>query len=91
MLIEGASGAVGSAVAAFALDAGATVIGTAREANHSYLTDLGIEATTYGPRLSGRIPALAPTGVDAAVHAAPSDSLPDLLDICPELCCEPYG
>lgn len=81
LLIEGASGAVGSAVAAFALDAGATVIGTAREANHGYLKDLGIIATTYGPGLGERVLALAPTGVDAAVHAAPSDSLPDLLDI----------
>jgi len=81
LLVEGASGAVGSAVAAFALAAGARVIGTARPANHAHLADLGATATTYGPGLGERVAALAPAGVDAAVHAAPSASLPDLLEI----------
>ena len=81
LLIEGASGAVGSAAVAFALDAGARVIGTARPANHQYLTDLGVMATTYGPGLAERVAALVPDGVDAALHAAPSASLPDLVDI----------
>ena len=81
LLVEGASGAVGSAVATFARNAGATVIGTGRPSNHNYLTGLGIRATTYGPGLAERVAALAPAGVDAAVHAAPSPSLPDLLDI----------
>lgn len=81
LLIEGASGAVGSAVAAFALAAGATVIGTARQVNHAHLTDLGVQATTYGPGLGERVAALAPAGIDVAVHAAPSASLPDLVDI----------
>ena len=81
LLVEGASGAVGSAVAAFALAAGARVIGTARQANHDHLTERGVEATTYGDGLAERVAALAPAGVDAAVHAAPSASLPDLLDI----------
>lgn len=80
-LIEGASGAVGSAAAAFALAAGATVIGTGRESNHLYLESLGILPTTYGPGLAERVAILAPGGVDAALHAAPSDSLPDLLSI----------
>ncbi|WP_055549109.1 alcohol dehydrogenase catalytic domain-containing protein [Streptomyces sp. NBRC 110028] len=81
LLVEGASGAVGGAVAAFALAAGATVIGTARQANHAHLADLGVRATTYGPGLGERVAALAPAGIDAAVHAAPSASLPDLLDL----------
>lgn len=81
LLVEGASGAVGGAVAAFALAAGATVVGTARQTNHAHLTDLGVLATTYGPGLGERVAALAPAGVDAAVHAAPSASLPDLLEI----------
>lgn len=80
-LIEGASGAVGSAAATFALAAGATVIGTGRESNHPYLESLGILPTTYGPGLAERVAVLAPGGVDAALHAAPSDSLPDLLSI----------
>lgn len=80
-LIEGASGAVGNAAAAFALAAGATVIGTGRESNHPYLEDLGILPTTYGPGMAERVAALAPGGVDAALHSAPSDSLPDLVSI----------
>lgn len=80
-LIEGASGAVGSAAAAFALAAGATVIGTGRASNTPYLESLGILPTTYGPGLAQRVAALAPGGVDAALHSAPSDSLPDLVSI----------
>ena len=81
LLVEGASGAVGSAAAAFALAAGATVIGTGRESNHPHLKSLGVLATTYGPGLADRVAVLAPGGVDAAVHSAPSDSLPALLSI----------
>ncbi|KJQ52696.1 NADP-dependent oxidoreductase [Microbacterium sp. SA39] len=81
ILIEGASGAVGSAAAQFALAAGARVIGTARPENHEHLTALGVVPTTYGPGLADRVAAIAPEGVRAAVHAAPSPSLPDLLAI----------
>ncbi|WP_380166784.1 alcohol dehydrogenase catalytic domain-containing protein [Jannaschia sp. R86511] len=81
LLIEGASGAVGSAAAAVALAAGARVVGTARESNHAFLADLGVLPTTYGAGLGERVAALAPDGVDAALHAAPSASLPDLVDI----------
>ena len=81
LLIEGASGAVGSAVAAFALAAGARVIGAASARNHAALTAMGVQATAYGPGLRDRVRALAGSGVHAAVHAAPSGSLPELLDI----------
>lgn len=57
------------------------MIGTARPANHRYLTDLGAAATTYGPGLADRVAALAPEGIHAALHAAPSASLPDLVTI----------
>lgn len=81
LLIEGASGAVGSAAAAFALAAGATVIGTGRESNHPHLESLGVIPTIYGPGLADRVAVLAPGGVHAALHAAPSASLADLLSI----------
>ena len=81
LLIEGASGSVGSATAAFAIAGGATVIGTARESNHEYLRSLGVQPTTYGAGLAERVATLAPGGVDAAVHSAPSGSLPDLVAI----------
>lgn len=81
ILVEGASGAVGNAAAQFALASGARVIGTARPENHHHLTELGIVPTAYGPGLAERVAVLAPDGVHAAVHAAPSPSLPDLLAI----------
>ncbi|WP_423920713.1 alcohol dehydrogenase catalytic domain-containing protein [Frigoribacterium sp. 2-23] len=81
LLIEGASGAVGSAAAAFAVAAGATVIGTGSESSHAYLESLGVLPTTYGPGLAQRVAALAPAGVDAGLHMAPSDSLADVVSI----------
>ncbi|SDO30004.1 NADPH:quinone reductase [Microbacterium sp. ru370.1] len=81
LLIEGASGAVGTAVAAFARAAGATVIGTGRESSHPALHEIGVIPTTYGAGLAERVAALAPNGVDAAVHSAPSNSLEDLVAI----------
>lgn len=81
LLVEGASGAVGTAAAAFALAAGATVIGTGRESSHPALKAMGIIPTTYGPGLPERVAALAPDGVGAAVHSAPSNSLADLVAI----------
>ncbi|MBF4615506.1 alcohol dehydrogenase catalytic domain-containing protein [Curtobacterium sp. VKM Ac-1376] len=83
VLIEGASGAVGSAAAAFARAAGAIVIGTGTRSNFPHLEAMGVVPTTYGRGLPERVAALAPSGVDAAVHAAPapSDSLPDIVTI----------
>lgn len=83
VLIDGASGAVGGAAAAFALAAGATVIGTGSRSSFPKLEATGVLPTTYGPGLAERVAALAPNGVDAAVHAAaaPSDSLPDIVAI----------
>lgn len=85
VLIEGASGAVGTAAAAFALDAGATVIGTGRRSSFPGLEAMGILPTTYGPGLAERVAGLAPGGVDAALHSATAtatfDSLPDIVAI----------
>lgn len=83
VLIEGASGAVGSAAAAFALAAGATVIGTGSRSGFPKLEAIGVLPTTYGPGLAERVAALAPGGVDAALHSAPapSNSLPDIVAI----------
>jgi NADPH:quinone reductase len=62
VVVHGASGAVGL----MAVNAGARVIGTAGEASHDYLRQLGAEPPTYGERLVDRIRALARGGVDAA-------------------------
>ncbi|GAB3493324.1 NADP-dependent oxidoreductase [Nocardiopsis coralliicola] len=81
LLIEGAAGGVGSAAVEIAAAKGATVIGTASERNHPFLTSLGAVPTTYGPGLAERVAALAPEGIDAVLDTAGSGSLPDLIAI----------
>jgi NADPH:quinone reductase-like Zn-dependent oxidoreductase len=83
LLIEGAAGGVGSAAAQIGVARGATVIGTASEANHAFLRTLGALPTTYGPGLADRVGALAPNGVDVVFDAVGSGSLPDLVKIAP--------
>lgn len=67
VLIGGAAGGVGVLAVQLAKDAGATVIGTASEANHGFLRQLGAVPTAYGAGLVDRVRALAPGGVDAAI------------------------
>ncbi|MFK0291854.1 NADP-dependent oxidoreductase [Streptomyces sp. NPDC090442] len=81
LLVEGAAGGVGSAAIEIAAAQGATVIGTARERNHEFLTSLGAVPTTYGSGLAERLAALAPNGVDIALDTAASGSLVDLVAI----------
>lgn len=70
VLVHAAAGGVGTAAVQLARALGATVIGTASEANHEYISSLGATPVTYGPGLTGRVRALAPAGVDAALDAA---------------------
>lgn len=79
LVINGASGAVGSATVQIAVSRGARVIGTASATNHDYLRSLGAEPTTYGAGLADRVRELAPGGVDAALDAAGGGALPDLV------------
>lgn len=81
LLVEGASGGVGSAAVEIAVAQGATVIGTASERNHAFLTSLGAVPTTYGAGLAERLTALAPGGVDLALDTVASGSLADLVAI----------
>jgi NADPH:quinone reductase-like Zn-dependent oxidoreductase len=81
LLINGASGSVGSAAVQLAVVRGARVIGTASAANHDYLRLLGAEPVTYGEGLAGRVRALAPGGVDVALDVAGSGALPDLIGL----------
>ncbi|MEU9098614.1 NADP-dependent oxidoreductase [Streptomyces sp. NPDC048361] len=81
LLVNGASGAVGSAAVQLAVVRGARVIGTAGPANHSYLRGLGAEPVAYGDGLAERVRALAPDGVDLALDVAGSGVLPELIDI----------
>ncbi|MET3422623.1 NADPH:quinone reductase-like Zn-dependent oxidoreductase [Actinoplanes tereljensis] len=81
LLINGASGSVGSAAVQFAVARGARVIGTASPANHDYLRSLGAEPVGYGDGLAGPVLRLAPGGVDRALDVAGSDVLPELIEL----------
>ncbi|GCB46918.1 NADP-dependent oxidoreductase [Streptomyces sp. NL15-2K] len=74
-LVNGAAGGVGTVAVQIARSLGATVIGTASEANHDYLRELGAIPVTYGEGLVERVRELAPHGVDAALDAASADGL----------------
>ncbi|MBF8185813.1 NADP-dependent oxidoreductase [Nonomuraea sp. K274] len=75
LLVHGAAGSVGTAAVQIARMRGATVIGTAREANHDYLRDLGAVPVVYGEGLADRVRALAPGGIDAALDGAGGHAL----------------
>lgn len=77
VLIHGGSGGVGLMAIQLAVDLGAAVIATAARANHNLLTQLGAQAVTYGPGLIGRLRALAPDGVDAALDLVGTDEALD--------------
>jgi NADPH:quinone reductase-like Zn-dependent oxidoreductase len=81
VLINGASGSVGSAAVQLAVVRGARVIGTASPANHEYLRSLGAEPVAYGEGLVERVRALAPDGVDLALDVAGSGVLPELIEL----------
>ncbi|MFJ8435280.1 NADP-dependent oxidoreductase [Kitasatospora sp. NPDC094019] len=76
LLVHGAAGGVGTLVVQFARARGIRVIGTASEANHPYLRELGAEPVTYGEGLAERVRAAAPEGVDRVLDVVGADVLP---------------
>jgi NADPH:quinone reductase-like Zn-dependent oxidoreductase len=81
VLIHAAAGTVGTVAVQLAQLWGATVIGTASEANHDYLRSLGAVPVQYGEGLVERVRAIAPRGVDAALDAAGGDALTASLEL----------
>jgi NADPH:quinone reductase-like Zn-dependent oxidoreductase len=81
VLVNGASGSVGSAAVQLAVARGARVIGTASPVNHDYLRSLGAEPAAYGEGMARRLRALAPGGVDLALDVAGSGVLPELIKL----------
>jgi NADPH:quinone reductase-like Zn-dependent oxidoreductase len=79
LLINGASGSVGSAAVQLAVARGARVIGTGSPATHDLLRSLGAEPVAYGAGMVERVRALAPDGVDLALDVAGSGVLPELI------------
>lgn len=81
LLVEGASGGVGSAAVQLARALGATVVGTSSERNADYLRRLGAHATTYGPGIADRVAALGVGPVTAVLDTAGSGSLAELVTL----------
>ena len=81
VLINGASGSVGSAAVQLAVARGARVIGTGSPATHGFLRSLGAEPVAYGDGMPERVRALAPDGVDLALDVAGSGVLPELIEL----------
>jgi NADPH:quinone reductase len=77
VVVHGAAGGVGLMAVQLAVDRGAKVIGTASESGHAYLRQMGAEPVVYGEGLVGRIRALAPQGVDAAIDTVGTDEAVD--------------
>lgn len=81
VLITGASGGVGIIAAQLAANMGARVIGTASEANHPLLRNLGIEPIAYGEGLETRLREAAPEGIDAAFSTQDATEIVQLLSL----------
>jgi NADPH:quinone reductase-like Zn-dependent oxidoreductase len=81
VLINGASGSVGSAAVQLAVVRGARVIGIAGPANQEYLRSLGADPVVYGEGLVERVRALAPEGVELALDVAGNGILPELIEL----------
>ncbi len=67
VLVTAAAGGVGVVAVQFAKAAGATVVGTASEANHEFLKSLGVIPVAYGEGELERLRAAAPSGYTAAL------------------------
>jgi NADPH:quinone reductase-like Zn-dependent oxidoreductase len=76
LLIHAAAGAVGLFAVQLGVARGATVIGTASEANQDFLRSIGAAPVVYGDGLRGRVLAVAPDGVDAVLDASGRGELP---------------
>jgi enoyl reductase len=73
LLLHGGAGGVGQAAIQFARAAGANVIATASQGNHSRIRSLGATPVQYGDGLVGRIAELAPEGPTVALDAVGTD------------------
>jgi NADPH:quinone reductase-like Zn-dependent oxidoreductase len=81
VLINGASGVVGSAAVQLAVARCARVIGTGGPGAHDYLRTLGAEPVAYGGTMTAQVRSLAPGGVDRALDVAGSGILPELIEL----------
>ncbi|PRZ43695.1 NADPH:quinone reductase-like Zn-dependent oxidoreductase [Antricoccus suffuscus] len=78
VLVHGGAGGVGLLVIQLSKIRGATVIATAREANHDALRELGAIPITYGEGLIDRVRSVAPDEIDAAIDTVGTDEAVDV-------------
>ncbi|CAJ62331.1 MULTISPECIES: NADP-dependent oxidoreductase [Frankia] len=81
VLVNGASGSVGSAAVQLAVERGARVIGVGSPGTHDTLRSLGAEPVAYGEGMAERVRAITPSGVDVALDVAGSGVLPELVEL----------
>lgn len=81
VLVHGAAGAVGTVAVQLARLRGATVIGTAREAQHGYVRSLGAVPIAYSEDFVQQVRALAPQGIDAAIDGVGGPALDATLEL----------
>jgi NADPH:quinone reductase-like Zn-dependent oxidoreductase len=77
VLVNAASGAVGSMAVQIARHLGARVIGAARDEGQDRVRELGAEPVAYGEGFTRRVKDLAPHGVDAALDTVGGQVLKD--------------
>ncbi|AXB45387.1 NADP-dependent oxidoreductase [Amycolatopsis albispora] len=70
LLVHAAAGAVGLVASQLAIARGLTVVGTASQARHEFLRELGVRPVTYGEGWADRVREAAPDGVDVVLDAS---------------------
>ncbi|GAA3757693.1 NADP-dependent oxidoreductase [Streptomyces tremellae] len=79
LLIDGATGGVGSIAVQLAAARGARVVATGRPGSEGFLSALGAVPLPYGPGLAGRVRALGISRVDRALDVAGAGALDELV------------
>jgi NADPH:quinone reductase-like Zn-dependent oxidoreductase len=79
VLVDGASGGVGTVTVQVAVSRGLGVIGTSSPANADFVRSLGALPVPYGEGLADRVREIAPDGVDGGVDTAGRGSVRDLV------------
>jgi NADPH:quinone reductase-like Zn-dependent oxidoreductase len=79
VVVDGASGGVGSVTVQVAVSRGLGVIGTSSPANADFVRSLGALPVPHGEGLADRVREIAPDGADGAVDTAGRGSVRDLV------------
>lgn len=79
VVVDGAAGGVGTSLVQLAVARGLKVVGTASEANHGLLQELGALPTTYGKGLAERVHALVDEPVAGGIDLAGKGGVPELV------------